>query len=130
MTSNSADTRRNHALSTERIEPTDPQIKLHYEQFKHDITKQALIILREIVPKKIIYFNKLVSVSADPGSVLHSTDLDKAFAKFPSHEVLEVEGEPSSKKHKVTYNLAATTATTTTTTSTIAVPSYKVGKEL
>eukprot|EP00922_Rhytidocystis_sp_ex-Travisia-forbesii_P020190 GHVS01029761.1.p1 GENE.GHVS01029761.1~~GHVS01029761.1.p1 ORF type:complete len:263 (+),score=37.05 GHVS01029761.1:96-884(+) len=102
MTTSNTDTRRNHALSTEKIEPTDPQIKKHYEQFKDDITKQALIILREIIPKKIIHFNKLVSISADPGSVLHSTDLVKGFHQFPLEgDVVVVNGEPNTKKQKL-----------------------------
>eukprot|EP00922_Rhytidocystis_sp_ex-Travisia-forbesii_P020188 GHVS01029759.1.p1 GENE.GHVS01029759.1~~GHVS01029759.1.p1 ORF type:complete len:267 (+),score=36.93 GHVS01029759.1:89-889(+) len=102
MTTSSADTRRNQVLSTEKIEPTDPQIKEHYEQFKQDITKQALTILRDIIPKKIIHFNSLVSVSAHPGSVLHSTDLERLSYNFlPEGEIIPVDQEPNSKKQKL-----------------------------
>eukprot|EP00920_Eleutheroschizon_duboscqi_P026981 GHVT01066099.1.p1 GENE.GHVT01066099.1~~GHVT01066099.1.p1 ORF type:complete len:264 (+),score=31.58 GHVT01066099.1:179-970(+) len=61
----------------DKIEPSDPAVQAQYEQFKLDVTKQAILSLRGRIPSKIIQFNAAVNVNCDPGQLLHAGDLDK-----------------------------------------------------
>lgn len=42
------------------VEALDPNIRQRYEEFKVDVTNQALKILRERIPVKILHFNEQV----------------------------------------------------------------------
>ncbi|SBT70853.1 subunit of proteaseome activator complex, putative [Plasmodium malariae] len=81
----------------DKIEPYDPQIKDEYNQFKYDVTKQAVESLRERIPRRIIYFNKLVNVNSEPGSILDVKDLDGNSYRY---KVDKIE-ESVRKRHKV-----------------------------
>lgn len=84
----------------DKIDPSDPKIREEYNKFKYDITKQAIESLKERIPKKIIYFNNLVNVNAEPGTILASTDLDKKSYKYKVNRV----PENIRKKHKTNEN--------------------------
>lgn len=84
----------------DKIDPSDPKIKEEYNKFKYDITKQAIESLKERIPKKIIYFNNLVNVNAEPGTILAATDLDKKSYKYKINRIQE----NIRKKHKTNEN--------------------------
>ncbi|GAB65653.1 proteasome activator complex subunit 3 [Plasmodium cynomolgi strain B] len=80
----------------DKIEPFDAKVKEEYNQFKYDVTKQAIESLRERIPKRIIYFNTLVNVNAEPGSILDVSDLDTNTYKYTTNHT----EENIRKKHK------------------------------
>ncbi|CAG9480352.1 subunit of proteaseome activator complex, putative [Plasmodium vivax] len=80
----------------DKIEPFDPKVKEEYNQFKYDVTKQAIESLRERIPKRIIYFNTLVNVNAEPGTILDVSDLDTNTYKYTTNQT----EENIRKKHK------------------------------
>ncbi|SOS78310.1 subunit of proteaseome activator complex, putative [Plasmodium sp. gorilla clade G1] len=80
----------------DKIEPSDQKIKEEYNKFKYDITKQAIESLRERIPKRIIFFNNLVNVNSEPGSILNVNDLDGVSYKYKINKI----EENVRKKHK------------------------------
>lgn len=63
------------AVTVDNIDPADQEVKAKLDAFRVAVSDKAIVCLRDILPNKILYFNKLVDVSAAPGSVLHSKDL-------------------------------------------------------
>ncbi|EPR63288.1 putative subunit of proteaseome activator complex [Toxoplasma gondii GAB2-2007-GAL-DOM2] len=59
----------------DKLEPSDQSVKKEYEQFKKDLTRQAVISLKDRIPRKILHFNNLTNVNADPGSLFPSADM-------------------------------------------------------
>lgn len=49
-----------HDLARNGVEPADQAVREQYEQFKVDVTHQALKILRERIPVKILKFTEQV----------------------------------------------------------------------
>lgn len=47
-------------LAKNGVEPEDEEIRKKYEEFKTSVTQQALKVLKELIPAKIVYFNELV----------------------------------------------------------------------
>ncbi|CRG96624.1 subunit of proteaseome activator complex, putative [Plasmodium gallinaceum] len=81
----------------DKIEPSDPKIREEYNKFKYDVTKQAIESLKERIPKRIIYFNNLVNVNSEPGTILDTKDLDSNSYKYKINHI----EENVRKKHKV-----------------------------
>jgi hypothetical protein len=42
------------------VDPQDSAVKEQYEDFKLNVTRQALKVLKELIPAKIVYFNNLM----------------------------------------------------------------------
>ncbi|GAW80142.1 subunit of proteaseome activator complex [Plasmodium gonderi] len=80
----------------DKIDPFDQKVKEEYNKFKLDVTKQAIESLRERIPKRIIYFNTLVNVNSEPGSILDVRDLDANSYKYTINQT----EENARKKHK------------------------------
>lgn len=72
----------NKNWQTEKLEPLDPKVKEEYENFKKDLMRQTLIIMKERIPRKIMYFNQLVNVNSVPGSILNAEDLKHCSLKI------------------------------------------------
>ncbi|CRG99287.1 subunit of proteaseome activator complex, putative [Plasmodium relictum] len=81
----------------DKIEPSDPIIREEYNKFKYDVTKQAIDSLKDRIPKRIIYFNNLVNVNSEPGTILDTKDLDSNSYKYKVNRI----EENVRKKHKV-----------------------------
>lgn len=58
------------------VDPQDSAVKEQYEDFKLNVTRQALKVLKELIPAKIVYFNNLMNVNSGMGDLLHDRDLD------------------------------------------------------
>lgn len=59
------------------LEPSDPTVQQKHNDFRSEVTEQALKILKERIPAKILYFNDQVNVTAAPGETLHTRDLTR-----------------------------------------------------
>lgn len=60
MKQSSGHTKLLNDLAKNGVEPSDLSVRAKYEEFKIDVTHQALKILRERIPIKILYFNEQV----------------------------------------------------------------------
>ncbi|CDU17483.1 hypothetical protein YYC_02687 [Plasmodium yoelii 17X] len=81
----------------DKIDPSSPKIKEEYNKFKCDITKQTIESLKERIPERIIFFNNLVNVNSEPGTILNVKDLDSTSYKYK----IEQFEENARKKAKV-----------------------------
>ncbi|PHJ18983.1 subunit of proteaseome activator [Cystoisospora suis] len=57
----------------DKLEPSDQNVKKEYEQFKKDLTRQAVISLKDRIPKKILHFNSQTNVN-EMGTLLPTKD--------------------------------------------------------
>ncbi|VEV56766.1 subunit of proteaseome activator complex, putative [Plasmodium vinckei vinckei] len=87
----------------DKIDPSDPKIKEEYNKFKYDITKQTIESLKERIPARIIFFNNLVNVNSEPGTVLNVNDLDSTSYKYKI-EKLEENARKKAKVNKSDKN--------------------------
>lgn len=62
-------------LTKNGVEPQDEEVRKKYEEFKISVTQQALKVLKERIPAKILYFNELVNINSGLGELLHDRDL-------------------------------------------------------
>ncbi|PFH35332.1 proteasome activator pa28 beta subunit protein [Besnoitia besnoiti] len=58
-----------------KLEPSEEKVKEEYEQYRNDVTRRALQILTDDLPRRIVQFLRLVDVNAEPGALLVSDDL-------------------------------------------------------
>ncbi|SBS81862.1 subunit of proteaseome activator complex, putative [Plasmodium ovale] len=73
----------------DKIDPFDSKVKEEYNKFKYDVTKQVIESLRERIPRRIIHFNNLVNVNAEPGTILDVKDLDSNSYKYQTNKIEE-----------------------------------------
>ncbi|BAM40621.1 subunit of proteaseome activator complex [Theileria orientalis strain Shintoku] len=83
-----------NGIPVDKIDPLDPQVKDKYQIFKEEITKSALLSLRERIPQKILYFNNILTEYSKSGLLFNSDDLDKeSYQSINNHS-------PESKRTK------------------------------
>ncbi|KEP67383.1 UNVERIFIED_CONTAM: proteasome activator pa28 beta subunit protein [Hammondia hammondi] len=58
-----------------KLEPSEEKVKEDYEQYRNDVTRRALKILTDDLPRRIARFLRLVDVNAEPGTLLVCDDL-------------------------------------------------------
>ncbi|PFH31441.1 putative subunit of proteaseome activator complex [Besnoitia besnoiti] len=85
----------------DKLEPSDQNVKKEYEQFKKDLTRQAVISLKDRIPRKILHFNNLTNVNADPGSIFPAADLELPIKQSVTDGAADAEGTlPAGKRIK------------------------------
>ena len=62
-------------ISKGGVEPEDAVVQQQYEDFKLGVARQALKVLKELIPAKIVHFNNMMNVNANMGELLHDRDL-------------------------------------------------------
>ncbi|EZG54456.1 proteasome activator complex subunit 3 [Gregarina niphandrodes] len=56
------------------LKATDPGLQANYERFKEEVTKKALQVLQEIIPRKMKEFDDVMPISAEPMSLMNVQD--------------------------------------------------------
>lgn len=84
-------------LAKKGMDPDDPEVRQRYEEFKVDVTKKAVQILKEHIPAKILFFNELVTASCASGDFLHSRDLEPTVLGPHEEPASEEESRPAKR---------------------------------
>ncbi|KAK1939506.1 putative subunit of proteaseome activator complex [Babesia divergens] len=68
--------RKINGIVVDKVDPVDTEVKEQYSAFKEEVTRQALLSLRERIPRKILHFSNWVKEKTSTGGLFHSRDLD------------------------------------------------------
>lgn len=52
--------RKINGIVVDKVDPVDTEVKEQYSAFKEEVTRQALLSLRERIPRKILHFSNWV----------------------------------------------------------------------
>ncbi|CBZ54396.1 putative proteasome activator subunit [Neospora caninum Liverpool] len=94
-----------------KLEPSEEKVKEDYEQYRNDVTRRALKILTDDLPRRIAQFLRLVDVNAEPGTLLVCDDLPPPPSLGPLLSAAELESfSPKPVESDEARNTASTSS--------------------
>lgn len=73
------------------MEPSDQSVKNEYELFKKELTRQAVISLKDRIPRRILHFNNLTNGGEEPSEGMPESASDSSLTALPEGKRIKLD---------------------------------------